>query len=608
MLKTIPCGDLRIEHQGQSVTLAGWVHRRRDHGGLVFIDLRDSRGLVQVVFNPATAAEAHETAQQLRSECVVQVTGVVQPRPEGTVNPTLDTGAIEVAASAIQVLNASKTPPFEVSEDAPIDEALRLQYRYLDLRRPQMRYNIVLRHRVVKFIRDFLDDRGFLEVETPILIKSTPEGARDYLVPSRLYPGSFYALPQSPQQLKQLLMVAGLERYFQIARCFRDEDQRADRQPEFTQLDLEMSFVERDDVLDFMEELYTSLTKSVVPHKRLVTPIPRLTYEEAMAKYGSDKPDLRFGLELVDLTQVAAGTGFDLIRTIVEGGGVVKSFSAPGMAGITRRESDELVTVARSRGLDGLITLGIAETATSLETITPEDVRSSASRALTLEEVKTIAQQAGAKPGDMVFMAAGPREVVEPALGHLRQQVGLQLGLTDPNDIAYAFITEFPLLEWNQDQGRWQAVHHPFTSPTDDSWESLESNPGSLKAKAYDLVCNGSELAGGSIRIHRRDLQERIFKVMGYSAEEVISQFGHLLEAFEYGAPPHGGFAGGIERLVALLADNAESIRDVTAFPKNQAAADPLFGAPSPVSDQQLRDLHLQLRRTEQPNGEAKGG
>jgi aspartyl-tRNA synthetase len=594
-----------MEHQGQSVTLAGWVHRRRDHGGLIFIDLRDSRGLVQVVFNPATAAEVHETAQRLRSEWVVQVTGVVQPRPEGTVNPSIDTGAIEVAASAIQVLNASKTPPFEVSEDAPIDEALRLQYRYLDLRRPQMRYNIELRHRVVKFIRDFLDDRDFLEVETPILIKSTPEGARDYLVPSRLYPGSFYALPQSPQQLKQLLMVAGLERYFQIARCFRDEDQRADRQPEFTQLDLEMSFVERDDVLDLMEELYTSLTKSVVPHKRLVTPIPRLKYEEAMAKYGSDKPDLRFGLELVDLTQVAAGTRFNLIRTIVKGGGVVKGFSAPGMAGITRRESDELVTVARSRGLGGLITLGIAETAASLEAMTPEDVRSSAGRALTLEEVKAIARQAGTKPGDMVLMAAGPREVVEPALGHLRQQVGRQLGLADPNDIAYAFITDFPLLEWNQDLGRWQAVHHPFTSPTDEGWESLESDPGSLKAKAYDLACNGSELAGGSIRIHRRDLQERIFKVMGYPIEEVVSQFGHLLEAFEYGAPPHGGFAGGIERLVALLADNAESIRDVTAFPKNQAALDPLFGAPSPVTEQQLRDLHLQLRQVVQPEDEA---
>ncbi len=606
MLKTIPCGDLRTEHQGQTVTLAGWVHRRRDHGGLVFIDLRDSRGLAQVVFNPADAPDAHREAEQLRGEWVVQVTGKVQRRPEGTANPALATGEVEVTASALHVLNPAKTPPFEVNEDAPVDEALRLQYRYLDLRRPQMRHNITVRHRAVKYIRDFLDARGFLEVETPILIKSTPEGARDYLVPSRVHPGSFYALPQSPQQLKQLLMVGGIERYFQIARCFRDEDQRADRQPEFSQLDLEMSFVERDDVIGLMEELYTSLAESVAPHKRVITPVPRLSYPEAMARYGTDKPDLRFGLELVELTDLAARTEFRVFRDAVAKGGVVVGFAAPGMAGLSRRESDELIALARSHGLGGLVTIGLDEKAAALEAMTVEQVRSSAGRALGLEDVLGLAVRTGAKPGDMLLMAAGPLEIVGPALGHVRQRVGHQLGPADQNILAFAFITDFPLLEWNGDLSRWQAVHHPFTSPTDDGWNSLESDPGSVTAKAYDLVCNGSELGGGSIRIHQRELQERLFKVMGYSAEEVRSEFSHLLDAFEYGAPPHGGFAGGIERLVTMLVEDAESIRDVTAFPKNQAAVDLLFGAPAPVNDKQLRELHLQLLPKPKAESETK--
>ena len=595
MLKTIACGDLRAENAGETVTLAGWVHRRRDHGGVIFIDLRDSRGLVQVVFNPDDAPEAHHAAEDLRSEWVIQVNGTVRQRPNGTENPNLATGSVEVAASSLNVLNASKTPPFDVSQDSPVDEMLRLQYRYLDLRRPFMSGNIRLRHRVVKFIRDFLDERDFVEIETPILIKSTPEGARDYLVPSRVHPGEFYALPQSPQQLKQLLMVAGFEKYFQIARCFRDEDQRADRQPEFTQLDLELSFVEVEDVLTLLEKLYTDLVRTVAPHKKFATPFPRITYEDAIERYGSDKPDLRFSLELAEFTGIVAASEFKVFSGVVASGGAVKGIAAPGMAGISRRESDELINLARGFGAGGLVTLAISAEAASLEAMTVEDVRSSAGRALSIDEIKAIAQQAGAKPGDMVLIAAGGRDMVNAVLGQVRVHVAQRLGLADPNELAFALVVDFPLFTWNEDEGRWDSVHHPFTSPIDEHWDILATDPGTVRAKAYDLACNGSELAGGSIRVHRRDLQERIFSTLGYSKESVGELFGHLLEAFEHGAPPHGGFASGIERLVVLLSEGAESIRDAMAFPKTQAAVDPLFGAPSPVSDSQLSDLHLRL-------------
>ncbi|MEX2599875.1 MAG: aspartate--tRNA ligase [Dehalococcoidia bacterium] len=594
MLKSINCGALRLEHDAQDVTLAGWVHRRRDHGGLIFIDLRDSTGLVQVVFNPSDHPQAHDIAEQFRNEWVVQIKGRVRPRPEGTQNPNLATGTVEVVVHETAVLNPAKTPPFEVSTDSTVDELLRMRYRYLDLRRPAMRDNLRLRHRAVKYIRDYLDDRDFMEVETPILIKSTPEGARDYLVPSRNHPGSFYALPQSPQQLKQLLMVAGADRYFQIARCFRDEDQRADRQAEFTQLDLEMAFVEPDDIIELMVDLYVSLIQMVSPEKQLVLPVPRIPFAEAMAKYGSDKPDLRFGLEIADFTGLLGATDFQVFANVVSSGGMVKGFAAPGMADLPRRQADELIAMARSHGAGGLVTIALDASAGSLDALTLEHVRTPA-RALALDEIKAMASKAGAKPGDLLLIAAGTQPKVAPVLGQLRQNIGQRLGLADPNVLALCVITDFPLFEWDEENNRWHSMHHPFTSPKDDQWELLESNPGAVLAKAYDLACNGSELAGGSVRIHQRDKQERIFKLLGHTPEQVSEQFGHLLEAFEFGAPPHGGFAGGIDRLVATLSNNAESIRDTIAFPKTQAGVDPLFGAPSPVDPAQLKELFIAL-------------
>ena len=595
MLKSINCGRLRAEHAGKTVTLAGWVHRRRDHGNLVFVDLRDREGVVQVVFNPDVAAQAHETAQRLRPEWVVQVVGKVALRPAGTENGGLPTGEVEVFADQVTVLSESKTPPFYINEEGEVDELLRLKYRYLDLRRSHMRDHLLLRHKVVKFIRDYLEERDFTEIETPILIKSTPEGARDYVVPSRLHAGKFYALPQSPQQLKQLLMVAGFERYFQIARCFRDEDLRLDRQPEFTQLDLEMSFVDREDILALIENLYTSLVKAVAPQMRVRTPIPRLTYAEAVDRYGSDKPDLRFGLHLADMTQAVRDTQFNVFRNVIAKGGVAKAIAAPGMAEASRRQADDLVALARTHGAGGLVTISLSSSAASLDALTAEHVRSSAGRNLSVDEVKAMARLAGAKPGDLLLIAAGPASTVNNVLGQLRLHLGHQLGLADANELAFAFILDFPLVEWNEEEKKYDAVHHPFTSPRDEDWPLLESDPGAAKAKAYDLACNGFELAGGSIRIHRRDLQERMFKVLGYTPQQAEARFSQLLEAFDYGAPPHGGFAGGIERLVMVLSPGAKSIRDVMAFPKTQAGVDPLFGAPDVVEEKHLKELHIRI-------------
>ena len=595
VLKTVLCGEVRSHHVDGPVTLAGWVHRRRDHGGLIFIDLRDSTGLVQVVFNPELSPEAHQVAERFRNEWVVQVEGRVQRRPPGTENAHIPTGDVEVQASAARVLNESKTPPFYINEETAVDELLRLRYRYLDLRKPRMRDNIRLRHRIVKFIRDFLDARGFVEIETPILIKSTPEGARDYLVPSRVYPGHFYALPQSPQQLKQLLMVAGFDKYFQIARCFRDEDLRADRQPEFTQLDLEMAFVEEEDILGLMGELYTQLVESVTSHKRLIKPIPRITYREAIARYGTDKPDLRFDLRLSDLTDIAAVSAFSVFRSAAEQGGIVKGFAAPGCAAYSRRQTEELVEIARSLGAQGLVTIALAGEGKSLDKLTMEDVRSALARHVSIEEVRQIAHRTSAAVGDLVLIAAGPAKVVNLVLSQLRDEMGHRLGLPDPDTLAFAFIVDFPLFEWNQEEGRWDSVHHPFTAPRDEDIPLLDTDPGALTSKGYDVVCNGSEVAGGSIRIHTRPLQEKVFHLLGHSPQEVEQRFGHLLEAFEYGAPPHGGIAAGIDRLVVLLSHGAESIRDVIAFPKTQSAADPLFGAPSPVPEGQLEELHIRV-------------
>ena len=594
MLKTISCGKLRSDHAGDSVQLAGWVDRRRDHGNLIFIDLRDQEGVVQVVFNPELAPEAHEVAGRLRSEWVVQVSGQVMARPAGSENPRLPTGDVEVFAESLKVLNESKTPPFEVSDESEADELLRLKYRYLDLRRPRMRDILTLRHRVVKFIRDFLDERGFLEIETPILIKSTPEGARDYLVPSRLYPGKFYALPQSPQQLKQLLMAAGVEKYFQIARCFRDEDPRADRVVELTQMDIEMSFVEADDILTLTEELYTALVETLVPEKRLVKPFPRLTYAQAMERYATDKPDLRFGLEMADISDIAKGTDFRVFQTAVEKGGIVKGFAAPGCGGYPRRQLDELVAFVKERGAQGLVWIALDGAPGHLDGLSEAQVKSPMARYASFEEMKAIASQTGAQVGDLVLLVAGPPKSTNVALEALRNEMGRRLELADPDLLAYAFVVDFTLFEWDGEEGRWDAMHHPFTSPKEGYEGLLDSRPGEIIANQYDLVCNGVECAGGSIRVHRRDIQEKILSLMGHSKEGMQERFGQLLDAFEYGAPPHGGIAGGIDRLMMVLT-GIENIRDVIAFPKTQSGVDPLFGAPGPVEESQLEELHLRV-------------
>ena len=593
MLKTTSCGNLRARNAGETVALAGWVNRRRDHGSLIFIDVRDRDGVTQVVFNPENAPDACETAQRLRAEWVIRVEGEVAARPDGTANPNIPTGEIELRAASLEVLNESLTPPFYVNEDSEVDELLRMRYRYLDLRRPRMRDTIILRHRVVKFIRDYLDALGFLEVETPILIKSTPEGARDYLVPSRLYPGSFYALPQSPQQLKQLLMASGVEKYFQIARCFRDEDPRADRQPEHTQLDLEMSFVEEDDILNLIEGLYAALIESVAPGKTIPTPFPRLTYAQAMDAYGTDKPDLRFGMKMADISDLAADSGFRVFSGAVESGGIVKGFSAPGCAAYSRRQTDELIDYAKSWGARGLVTIALNGEG-DIDGLSADQIRSAASRFLSVDQIKTVARRLNARIGDMMLIVAGDAKTTNQTLSALRHEMGRRLNLADPDAIAFAFINDFPLFEWNDNENRWDAMHHAFSMPKYGTEKYLETDPSKVIGRLYDLVANGFELASGSIRIHTRELQERVFAILGYTPEDVAERFGQLLTAFEYGAPPHGGIAPGIDRLIMVLA-GTDNIRDVIAFPKTQNAIDPLFGAPSPVDQAQLDELKLAL-------------
>lgn len=584
MLKTHTCGQLRAAHAGEKVSLAGWVHRRRDHGNVVFVDLRDRFGITQVVLNPQRSADAHRTADGIHNEYVIAVTGTVARRPEGMENPTMPTGEIEVLAESVTVLNESKTPVFYINEDAEVDEALRLRYRYLDLRRQRMQHNIILRHEAVRFIRNYLCERDFVEIETPILIKSTPEGARDYVVPSRIHQGKFYALPQSPQQLKQLLMVSGFERYFQIARCFRDEDQRSDRQPEFTQLDLEMSFVNREDIIALIEPMFIELTEKV-GHKRVLhKPFPRLTYDEALERYGSDKPDIRFGMELIDLGPGLAGCEFRVFSEALAAGGRVKAIVAPGCADYTRRQLDELVELARSWGAKGLAWIAVRE----------DGLRSQITKNLTEAEVEDILARAAAKPGDLILIVADQADVVAEALGQLRLEMAQRLGLLDSDVLGFCWILDFPLLEWSEEEQRYTAKHHPFTAPLDEDIPLLTTDPARARAKAYDVVANGYEVGGGSIRIHRRELQTAMFRALGISDQEAQAQFGHLLEAFEYGAPPHGGIAPGIDRLVMLLAGEA-NIREVMAFPKTQRAVDLMTNAPSEISSRQLEELHIRI-------------
>jgi len=595
LLKTHNCGELNKSHVGIQVSLAGWVDRRRDHGGLIFIDLRDREGIVQVMFNPETSKSCHETASEMRSEYVVSINGEVALRPPGTENSKLPTGEIEVIAQNTAILNPSKTPPFYINEDIEVEESLRLRYRYLDLRRPRMQKSLLLRYRVVKFIRDFLDVRGFVEVETPILIKSTPEGARDYLVPSRLHPGKFYALPQSPQQLKQLLMVAGVEKYFQIAKCFRDEDTRADRQPEFTQLDLEMSFVEEEDILVLIEELFISMVETIEPDLQLIKPFPRLSYTEAMERYGTDKPDLRFGLEIGDLSDIAAQTNFSVFRSAIAEGGKVKGICAPGCANYTRSQLEDLNKLVQSLGAGGLLTVSLSTSAGNLDDLTSEMVRSVAAKYLTLEQVKEMAKRLSASMGDLLLIIAGKPTLVNTVLGELRQEMVRQLELAEPDLFAFAFIVDFPLLQREEQTGRWEPMHHPFTVPREEDVPLLDSAPEKVQGRHYDIVCNGYELGGGSLRIYTSELQRNIFRLLGYIDREIEELFGHMLEAFDYGAPPHGGIALGIDRIVMLLA-REETIREVIAFPKNQSAADLTFKAPAPVTEKQLAELHLRLR------------
>jgi len=595
VLKSCNIDEINLSLLSQTVTLAGWVDRRRDHGHLIFIDLRDRSGFVQLAFNPEVAARTHEAANTLRNEYVIQVTGIVSRRPAGTENPKLLTGDFEVVVNRLTILSAAKTPPFYINEEAEVDENVRLRYRYLDLRRSRMRRNLMLRHQVVRYIRNHLEEQGFIDVETPILIKSTPEGARDYLVPSRLYPGKFYALPQSPQQMKQLLMVAGVERYYQIAKCFRDEDTRADRQPEFTQLDLEMSFIEEEDILQLMEELFTGLTETLKPDLHLVKPFTRLTFTEAMERFGSDKPDLRYGLEIKDVSPILAGSVFGVFSSAISGGGRVRGIAVPGCGGYSRRELNELNDIARSVGAGGVVAVSLDNGPALIEEVEMEDVHSIAAKYLDIEQVKAIAKKLDAGPGDLILLAAGKDSLTSAVLDKIRREMAARLKLADPEVFHFCYITGFPLFYRDEVNSRWDSTHHPFTSPCEEDKPRIESEPDKVTSRAYDLVLNGFEIAGGSIRIHEPELQRKVFRLLAYTDEQIDERFGHMMEAFSYGAPPHGGIAAGIDRLVMLLAGES-SIREVIPFPKNQNAQDLTFGAPDHVSAEQLDELHICIK------------
>ncbi|MBI2638676.1 aspartate--tRNA ligase [Candidatus Peregrinibacteria bacterium] len=583
MYRTHTCNALNEKHVGMEVTLSGWVKSRRDHGGLIFVDLRDRYGMTQIVADPTHARQAHALLDQVRPEYVIRVTGKVRPRPKGSENTKLKTGIVEIICDNVDILNESKTPPFEIDRDDIENEELRLKYRYLDLRRDRMKRNLEVRHRTIKFIRDFLDREGFLEIETPILIKGTPEGSREYLVPSRLHPGKFYVLPQSPQQLKQLSMIAGLDKYFQIARCFRDEDQRGDRQPEFTQLDLEMSFVDEKDVMDINEALMIALCEAVAPNKKIIKkPFPRITWSEAMNRYGSDKPDMRFGMELLDGTEIFKSSGFKVFADATAKGGVVKMLHVPGGAKFPRSKIDELTELAKVYGAKGLAYI----------TQENNELKSPILKFLNEKEIAAFKKASAIKNGDTVFFTADEFITACTSLGHVRLACGDEFKLRDPNAFAFLWVVDFPMFEWSKEENCITAAHHPFCSIKVEDIPLLEKEPLKARAKAYDFVLNGVEVGGGSIRIHKQNVQAKIFDILGISKEDAKRRFGHMLEAFTYGAPPHGGIAWGLDRLVMIFCDEP-NIREVIAFPKDQKARDLMLDAPSEMPEKQITEMHI---------------
>ena len=580
MADRVSCGALRADDAGKTVELDGWVNRRRDHGGLIFVDIRDHAGITQIVFDPAHASFAE--AEHLRNEDVLRVAGNVRRRPEGTENPRLPTGEVEVSIGELEILNRSQVPPFQVNSDDPVDENLRLEYRYLDLRRPRMQRNIRMRHRIIKAMRDFFDSRDFLEIETPMMIKSTPEGARDYLVPSRLYPGHFYALPQSPQLLKQILMISGFGKYMQIAKCMRDEDQRSDRLVEFVQLDVELSFCTQEDVLEVMESCMRYVWKTVMGIE--LAPFPRLTHQEAIARYGLDKPDLRFGLELANVNGAFAATEFVVFRSAIDSGGAVVALRYPGGAALSRRDFDALTETARQFGGKGMVWIALS----------PDGNKSSALKFLTEAQIESVREAVGAQAGDALLLFADEKATAYAVAGKMRNEVGQRCGLRDPETYAFAWVTGFPYLELDEATGQPVPAHHPFTSPAPGDWELIDRAPMEMRAQHYDMVLNGYELGSGSIRIHKAQEQRKIFEMLGLTPEQVEDRFGFFVRALEYGAPPHGGMALGIDRIV-MLACGEENLREVTAFPKNSVARDVMMDAPSPVPQQLVKDLHLKL-------------